>query len=263
MLVYGHPDSTIGIKQPVLDRRILKHEFKSSDLLWHNIAGPHHHTASSSKYYDAAEGPSHPSIHNATAIAFCRHIYPDIWWMQWTTEEALLEGQFSQTARIVSLCKFSLVKYCAQAKMTHKTRGKPSWTHPIFSPFHESFVVWALESARDRNRAIGTPPTPPDKVCYDFEDLVECIVQRACSHARWRGHSRQHWPCKQESTSNTCPAARAMVQTGRNKVHQECVCSAHTMFHPEDSSFLSNEKCPFMPWHFWLNAESSLELTNP
>lgn len=170
MLVYGHPDSTIGIKQPVLDRRILKHEFKSSDLLWHNIAGPHHHTASSSKYYDAAEGPSHPSIHNATAIAFCRHIYPDIWWMQWTTEEALLEGQFSQTARIVSLCKFSLVKYCAPAKMTHKTRGKPSWTHPIFSPFHESFVVWALESARDRNRAIGTPPTLPDKVCYDFED---------------------------------------------------------------------------------------------
>ena len=62
---------TMGIKYQVLDREILKHRFKSSDPLWHCCpVGPRLYISTTSMYYNAAEGPSHLPIHNATAAAF-------------------------------------------------------------------------------------------------------------------------------------------------------------------------------------------------
>ena len=84
----GHLGSTLGIDHQVWDRGILKHASKPSDPLWLYTAGPLLYISTTSKYCDAAWGPSPLPIHSATAPASHGHIHPDIWRAPQTTEAA-------------------------------------------------------------------------------------------------------------------------------------------------------------------------------
>lgn len=68
-----------------------------NQILWHHGAGPGLHISALGS--DAAEGPSHLSIHSATATACHRHIYPDISWVQQTTGEAVTSNSDFRSVR--------------------------------------------------------------------------------------------------------------------------------------------------------------------
>lgn len=106
----------------------------------------------------SAEDPFHLSVHKATATVFRRHIYPDIWRTQQTTEEALLEGRVPHTTRILGLWKVGPCQIlCSGLKGTqNKRKAQPNSPHNF--TFHKSFVVWVPVSIWDRNGTVGTPP---------------------------------------------------------------------------------------------------------
>lgn len=172
--LHSHLGSTTGVNYHVLDRRILKHKFRS--FLWPALApqcwSAPLHFDHPSKNCAAAEDPFHLSVLNATATAIRRHIYLDMWQTQQTTEAARLQGQRPQKTRISSLGKVSPCQILCSGlnDIQKKRKAQPNSAHNF--TFHKSSVVWAPASVWDRNGALGTRPphheTPSDEIWYDF-----------------------------------------------------------------------------------------------
>lgn len=218
-MLHGHLGSTTGINYPVLDMRILKN--KSRSFLQPALAP---------QCWSAAEGPFHLPVLSATATAIRRHIYPDVWQTEQTTEVARPQGQRPQTTRISTLGKVSPCQILGSGlnDRQKKRKAQPNSAHNFI--FHKNSVVWAPVSVWDRNGALTRhPPAPPRNT---LRRAVVRLYSKTWLTALSRGWADR--PGGEDTGGSADPAAiRDPLQSSVSTAVRETAPQSCSKVHPE------------------------------